>query len=225
VFDVQPGTILVFADIGCPWAHLAVHRLHEARSRGGLDGRVAFDVHAFPLELINERPTPKHHLDGEIPVVGALDPEAGWSLWRRPAWEYPDTMLPAMEAVHAAKEQDLFVSDRLDRALRRAFFRDSRPISIHTEILAVASDVEALDLDALEDSLMEGKTRRRIFDDLETSRQDVVRGSPHVFLPDGTDQHNPGIEMHQAGEKGGVFPVIDRDDPSVYDELIARASA
>lgn len=29
--DVRPGTIVVYSDIGCPWADLAVHRLLRAR--------------------------------------------------------------------------------------------------------------------------------------------------------------------------------------------------
>ncbi len=224
MLDVSPGTIAVFADIGCPWAHLAVHRLHEARTRAGLDSAVAFDIHAFPLELINERPTPKLHLDAEIVAVGTCEPDAGWSLWTSPSWEYPVTTLPAMEAVHAAKDQGLFVSDRFDRALRRAFFRDARCISIHTEIVAVASEVDGLDVKALEASLVEGTFRRRIFDDLEVSRQDPVKGSPHLFLHDGTNVHNPGIEMHWAGEKRAGFPVVDEDDPAVYNELLRRAA-
>jgi hypothetical protein len=50
-----------------------------------------------------------------------------------------------------------------------------------------------------------------------------VRGSPHLFLPDGTEVHNPGIRMHWEGPKPGGFPVIESDDPSVYDDLISRA--
>ena len=51
-----------------------------------------------------------------------------------------------------------------------------------------------------------------------------VEGSPHLFLPDGTDVHNPGIEMHWMGDHGKGFPHIDADDPSVYDDLIRRAA-
>ena len=36
--DVAPRTVLVFSDIACPWAGVAVHRLHASRSRLGLDG-------------------------------------------------------------------------------------------------------------------------------------------------------------------------------------------
>jgi hypothetical protein len=49
-------------------------------------------MRAFPLELLNSQPTPKHTLDAEIPVVGALEPEAGWQEWQGPEHEYPATM-------------------------------------------------------------------------------------------------------------------------------------
>ena len=60
---VDAGTIAVYADITCPWAHVCVHRLHETRSRLGLEDRVTIDPRAFPLELINDAPTPKKILD------------------------------------------------------------------------------------------------------------------------------------------------------------------
>ncbi|MCA1690698.1 MAG: DsbA family protein, partial [Actinobacteria bacterium] len=35
--SIAAGTIVVYSDIGCPWAHLAVYRLHAARRRLGLE--------------------------------------------------------------------------------------------------------------------------------------------------------------------------------------------
>src|SRR5437588_6355376 len=128
--NVAPGTIAVFADIACPWAHLAVHRLHTTRHRLGLEVRVQFDLRAYPLEVSNARPTPKRILDAEIPVVGALDPWAGWQVWQRDDFTYPVSSLLALEAVQAAKEQGLPVSEGLDLALRRALFAESRCISL-----------------------------------------------------------------------------------------------
>ena len=45
-----------------------------------------------------------------------------------------------------------------------------------------------------------------------------------VVLADGTDAQNPGIELHWEGEPGAKRLVIDRDDHSVYDDLVARAA-
>ncbi|MFN2587135.1 MAG: DsbA family protein [Actinomycetota bacterium] len=224
VIDVPAGRIVVFADIACPWAHVAVHRLHETRARLGLGGRVAFDVHAFPLEVVNRRPTPKKVLDAEIPVTGALAPGAGWQMWQRPDHEYPVTTLPALAAVHAAKEQGLEVAERLDRALRRAFFGESRNVSMRHEILDVASAVPGLDVDALRRALDDGRARRLLAADFDLARTDAVAGSPHVFLPHGEGFHNPGIEMHWEGEHGEGFPVVDKDDPAVYDRLLEAAA-
>ena len=48
-----------------------------------------------------------------------------------------------------------------------------------------------------------------------------VQGSPHFVLPDGYEVHNPGMSLRWLGKAGG-FPVIDEDDPSVYDDLVNR---
>ena len=111
MIEVPPGRLVVFADIGCPWAHVAIHRLHETRARLGLTAALLFNMRAFPLEHVNRRATPKNILDAEIPVAGAIEPDAGWQMWQRPEYEYPVTMLPALEAVQAVKEQGLPLSE------------------------------------------------------------------------------------------------------------------
>src|SRR5437764_10349250 len=153
MFDVSPGTLVVYGDIACPWSHLSVHGLRRARHRLGLDGQVDLDLHSFPLELFNGRGTPKRTLDAEIPVVGALDPSAGWQVWQRPDFEYPVTTLPALEAVQAAKAVSLRASEDLGRALRYAFFADTRTISIVPVILEVAERCSTVDVDVLAESL------------------------------------------------------------------------
>lgn len=224
MIDVPPGRIVVFADIACPWAHVAVHRLHETRARLGLEGRVVFDVHAFALEIVNRRPTPKLTLDAEIPVTGALEPEAGWQMWQRPDHEYAVTTLPALEAVHAAKEQSLEASEALDRALRRAFFGASRNVSMRHEILDVAATVPGLDAEELARALDDGRARSALTADRALAESDAVAGSPHLFLPGGEDVHNPGIEMHWEGKHDEGFPVVDKDDPAVYERLLETAA-
>ncbi len=221
--DVAPGTIVVFSDVGCPWAHLAVYRLLAARHRLGLDDEVVLDHRAFPLEVFNRRPTPRPVVSAELPVVGGLDPEAGWQVWQGDLATWPVTTLLALEAVQAAKEQGLAASERLDRALRVAFFGESRCISMRHVVLEVAEGC-GVDADALRAALDEGRARRTVFEQCQAATDDEVKGSPHVFLPDGTDVHNPGIEMEWVGEHGTGFPVIGKDDPRVYDELVTRAA-
>ncbi|HEX2141192.1 MAG TPA: hypothetical protein VHK28_02790, partial [Candidatus Limnocylindria bacterium] len=128
--EVQAGTVQVWSDLGCPWSHAVVWRLWDARRRLGLEERVRFDHHVFPLELFNNEPTPKAHRDAEWPVASQLAPRAGWQAWSEPLETYPVTMLPPMEAVQAAKLQSLAAAEELDRGLRRAFWGESRCISL-----------------------------------------------------------------------------------------------
>ncbi len=225
MIDVAPGTIVVYADIGCPWSHLAVHRLLATREEMGLNNEVVLDHRVFALELVNDEPTPKRTLDAEIPVLGALDPDAGWQMWQGDDWGWPSTVLPAMEAVQAAKEQGLRAAEQLDRALRVAFFGESRSIALPHVILEVATGCPAVDVDALAAALDDGRARRAVLEQHRLAEAaDEVNGSPHVFLSDGTAWHNPGIEMHWQGEQGRGFPVVTTYDPNVYGDLLVRAA-
>ncbi|MEP7082926.1 MAG: DsbA family protein [Chloroflexota bacterium] len=222
--EVAPGTIAVWSDLHCPWSHVAVWRLWDARRRLGLEDRVRFDHRVFPLELFNNEPTPYRTIVAEIPACGPLAPRAGWQVWQAPLTDWPVTTLLPMEAVQAAKEQSLAASEELDRALRAAFFGESRCISLRHVILEVASGCDGVRVAALADALDSGRARRTILDDWRTAGRDGVRGSPHLFLPDGTDAHNPGITFHWEGDHGIGFPVIDADEPAIYEELLHRAA-
>ncbi|SER10282.1 DsbA family oxidoreductase [Actinokineospora terrae] len=222
VIDVAPGTIVFYADIGCPWAHIAAYRLHTTRERLGLTERVRFDVRAFPLELINDMATPKLILDAEIPVAGGLAPEAGWQVWQGPTHEYPVTTVLAMEAVEVAKKQGLEASERLDRALRLALFGQSRNISMRHVVLQIAGEA-GVDVEAVKAGLVEGWARAEIERQVPLCAGDTVQGSPTLFLPDGSAHHNPGVRLHWEGEWGIGFPVIDQDEPAVYEDLLRRA--
>lgn len=218
------NSVIVWSDIACPWAHIAVGRLHRYRSRLGLDGQMSIDHRAFPLELVNGRATPKPILDAELPVAQTVEPDAGWQVWQRPAHEWPVTTLLALEAVQAVKlTQGIAASEALDLALRRALFAESRCISLMTEVLAVARECPGVDCEELEGSLYRGVARRNVIDQWHEAVSDgsPVKGSPHLFFPDGGDAHNPGIRMHWNGEHGKGFPIIDGDDPSVYENLLA----
>ena len=184
-----------------------------------------FDHHVFPLELFNAQPTPRNELDPEMPVCATLAPRAGWQPWGAPDWTYPATMLPAMEAVQAAKEQNLAASEALDRGLRRAFWGESRCVSMRHVILEVASETDGLDLTALADALDTGRARRTIFEDWEVAKTDAVQGSPHLFVADGTNAQNPGIETTWAQDADGTWiPTITRDVPGTLEDFVRRAA-
>jgi predicted DsbA family dithiol-disulfide isomerase len=221
---VDDAVITIWSDIGCPWAHLAVHRLHRARRELDLEDEVRLDHRPFPLELLNRRATPWPTLSGEVAVLQDVEPDAGWQAWAAPAWQWPVTTLPALEAVQAARRQGARAAERLDLGLRRAFFAESRCIALRHEILGVAARCD-LDVDTLALALDRGVARRDVIESWRAAeRDDAVRGSPHVFLPDGTSAHNPGIRMHWPGDEGEGEPIVDADDPSVTRDLVARAA-
>ena len=220
-----PGTIAVWSDIGCPWSHAVVWRLHDARRRLGLEGRMAFDHHAFPLELFNDEPTPRWHIDVEAPVVQGLAPRAGWQPWTAPDSSWPVTLLLPMEAVQAAKLQSLEASEQLDRGLRRALYGESRCISLRHVILEVAAETDAVDVAALAEALDDGRARGALIDDWRAAQGDAISGSAHLFAPDGTNAQNPGIGIgwEDDGSPFGRY-WIERDDPAAIDDLVRRAA-
>jgi len=223
---VEPNTIAVWSDLSCPWAHAVVWRLHDARRRLGLDGRVHLDHHAFPLELFNSEPTPKPMRDAEWPVAARLAPRAGWRAWAASETTWPVTMLPPMEAVQAAKLQSRAASEELDRGLRRAFWADSRCISLRHVIAEVASEAESVDLGALMAAIDDGRARSALMDDFAVAQTDAVSGSAHLFAPDGTNAQNPGIAIGWIGDdgSGGGAAVVEADDPTAIDEFVRLAA-
>ena len=223
--EVAPGVVAVWSDLGCPWSHAVVWRLHDARRRLGLQDRVRFDHHAFPLELFNDEPTPRWHVDVEAPVAQQLAPRAGWQPWSAPDSAWPVTLLPPMEAVQAAKFQSLTAAEELDRGLRRAFWAESRCISLRHVILEVATETDAVDVARLAEALDDGRARRNLIDDWRVARGHEVRGSAHLFAPDGTNAQNPGIEIAWRDDgAGGDEPAIVADDPEAIAELVRRAA-
>lgn len=218
-------TIIIYSDVWCAFGHLAVHRLHRARQRLGLEDVVQFDHRAFALELLNGNPGCRPGSDSEVPTVGACDPDAGWQLWQDKDWLYPSTSLPALEAVQAVKmDQGLGASADLDLGLRRAFWAESRCISNRTVIMDVAAATRTIDVDRLETALDEGRGRAALAEQTRVARSDVVQCSPHVFLPDGSGWPNPGLEVDWVGDWGVGYPLITNDDPGCYDELLRRTA-
>lgn len=222
---VETGTIAIFSDLICPFTHVTIHRLFTARARLGLDDAIRFRHHAFPIELLNAAPGTRHGSDSEIPTLGALEPDAGWQIWQGPDYHYPSTVLLAFEAVQAATAQSLRIGEEYDRAIRHAFWADSRPIHMHHELIAIAAGIAEMNTDVLQNNLRLGTYRRDVFADLEVARTDAVSMSPHLFLADGTNVANPGITVHWQGGWASGFPVVDNDDPSVIDNLLQQAAA
>jgi predicted DsbA family dithiol-disulfide isomerase len=220
------GVVTVWSDIGCPWATLALHTLHNRARELDLD--LLVDHRAFPLELFNRRPTPKSVIDVEVTVIAGLVPELGWRLWSGSDASYAVTMLPALTAVQAAKQQSvggLRASDELDTALRRAFYEEARCISIHAEILDVAERCPSVFVPALDKALQRGEGTKEVFDQWRTARELPVQGSPHIFVGDTYAEHNPGVDYQWTAPPGKGFPRFDDYDRGWADTVLQMVAS
>lgn len=219
-------TLTFWSDIGCPWATLALETLHAAAERRQL--RLLVDHRAFPLELFNKRSTPKPILDAEIVAIGARRPELDWRAWDRPEWTYPVTTLPALEAVQAAKDPavgGLVASTELDLALRGAFYRDRRCVSVHAEIIDVAKGCDEVDAAALQVALAAGHGRAQVYADWTEAAGVRIQGSPTLLTSDGYSAHNPGVAYRWTAAPGEGFPLFESYDEGWTEPLLDRLAS
>lgn len=222
--DPAPGTIVLYTDIICGWSTVTLSRLYAKRKDLGLEDAVRIDHRLFLLEDVNEFAISRQVVDPEIPVLGTIEPAVGFRTWTGDPSIWPVSSLLANEAVHACKAQGPKAAEDLDWALRRAVFAESRCITMLHVVLEVAKECGSVDADRLSDDLTTGRARGDMLRDYRANRERVT-GSPHLFLPDGTDAHNPGIELRWEGEQGkGGYPVVVSDDPDAVAPLLQRAA-
>lgn len=223
---VAPGTVQVWSDLLCPFAHLTLHRFRQARERLGLP--VAVEHHTFALELFNG-PHPRRGTDTEAVGVGQAAPELDWRIWTGPDDLYPHTVLLAAEAVHAAQAQSLAAGEALDLGLRRAFWTQSRSITHRAVVLEIAAEVRdagtELDVAALTHALDTGAHRRDVTADHAVAQTDAIPASPTLRLADGAACTNPGTAVEWAGPWAAGYPVITSHDPDVLADIVRRAAA
>lgn len=203
--------ITIWSDIHCPWAYVALLRLHRMRDHLGAD-QLIFDLRSYPRELVVGDETTVESTKREVVALAQLEPTA-FSALRLEAW--PTSNLPAFEAQKWGFSQGQEIGESFDLALRRAVFLHGHNLGIRSELLAVA-ETEGLMADQLGAALDDGRFRKAVKADLDDALTQGVTGSPHLVLPDGTAHHNPGISYrHERG-----IPIVISDHPSVYEELI-----
>jgi predicted DsbA family dithiol-disulfide isomerase len=216
--------ITVWSDLGCPWASLALHVLRSETERLGID--VLIDHKAFPLELFNLRPTPKPVIDMEVSAIAALVEDLGWRPWSAAESAYPVTTVPAMAAVQAAKHLDvggLAASDQLDAALRRAWYVDSRCISVLSVIEDVADGCPRVETRTLMRRLHAGEGIAEIHEQFALARGPQIQGSPYVQTAT-VSVHNPGVCYHWTAPPPGGFPRFEGYDRTWVAELLTPPS-
>jgi predicted DsbA family dithiol-disulfide isomerase len=215
-------TVTIWSDIHCPWAGAIVHRLRTAREEHGLD--VLLDPRPWPLELVNSQGTPHDIVTTEIAVLAQHEPSM-YAAYRNDSW--PSTFLPAFELVAAARRAhgDKGAED-VDYALRRAFLRKGIDVSVESGLRAAldlaVGDGAQIDPDTVLKVWGSEPVRADVLADYELSKQLPIQGSPQVFLPDGSTEHNPGLADHVW--RGGI-PRVLSDDREAPLRLLRRAIA
>jgi len=222
--DAGPGVITVYSDIVCPWAHLALHRLRDALGRSGADDTVVIAHRAFPLEVLNGRPTPFDAFDRAVAMGRSIAPDAGWERWDGPEWSFPSSSILALEAVQAAAAQDPTRADLVDHAMRTAFWVHHKCIAAMPVVLEVLETTGGVDFDAAAAELWSGRPRAALRHHTDTAKSAAVEASPHVIvkgLDDARSWTNPGITTTGPPEHFDIAT----DDPTVFDDIVEYALA
>jgi len=163
--------IEVFADITCPFTHVGLRRLNEARQARG--SQPSLRVRGWPLEWINGAPLGADLLAREVDALRtqvAPDLFAGFD-----AAMFPLTSIPAFGLAAAAYLLDDAIGETVSLALRDALFEHGEDISDHDVLAAIGRNagVEPFDRTEAESALQV---------DWEQGKARGVRGSPHFFV-------------------------------------------
>ncbi len=196
--------IEVYAELTCPFTHLALRRIVERRrDQGATAPRLR--VRPWPLELVNGEPNSAAHTAKEVAALReqiAPDLFTGFD-----ARAFPSTSMPGFRLAEAAYAVDDATGERVSLALRDALFEAGRDLADPAVVAGVASDhgveLPGSDLDgAVDAAFREGKDRG-------------VEGSPHVFVG-GESAFCPLLDIQTDGA-GDLHLTLDA--PAVNDLL------
>lgn len=199
------AVIEVFADIGCPFTHVGLRRIIEARRAAGRED-LRLWVRAWPLEVVNGRPLEAAHVGAEVEALRfsvapdlfkGFDPDL-----------YPGSTLPALAMARAAYERGLEVGEAVSLELRDRLFERGENIG-EPEVLA--SVAAAHGLHPTESSA--GNTA--VLSDYDEGRRRGVIGSPHFFVG-GAGFFCPALHIEH---NDGRFTVT--ATPERFDEFLA----
>ena len=181
--------IEVFADVGCPFAHMGLSMLvaeREQRNRSD----VTLRVRAWPLEIVNGS-----GFDADVVAskADALRSQLGTGRFHDfDGSAYASTFIPAMELTAVAYEAAPDIGEAVALAVRDLTFEQGVDVADPAVLadLAERHGIEAPDL----------AERGRVEADLAEGRERGVIGSPHFFVA-GVDAFCPALDIH-SGDAG-----------------------
>lgn len=197
-------TIEVFADIGCPFAHISLRRFAQRRAALGRD-EVQLHVRAWPLELVNGTAPDPEFIAAEI---DEMRPQVAPDLFTGFVPEaFPATSLPALALEAAAYRHDPRTGEAVSFELRDRLFEHGQDVADRTVLTEVAERHGiAHDLD---------DDRAPRLDHEEGGARGVI-GSPHFFTPTGSF-FCPALEVR----RDDTDHLIVHADPSSFDRFLA----
>lgn len=201
-------TIEVFADIWCPFTHVGLHAIADARRAAGCVD-VTLRARAWPLELVNEHPMdPAAAAANAAALRAQVAPEL---FGRVDTGHFPRSTLEALALTEAAYRVGPAAGEACAFALRDALFERGLDVSDTSVLAAIAGDVGI--------PLPDDTDRAAVRASWEAGRRRGVVGSPHFFCGD-QDAFCPSLDLHR--DDAGLTAQL---DPAALGAFIDRCLA
>ncbi len=163
------ATVVVYADIVCPFAYIGLTRLIERRSVLGRDD-VRLQIRSWPLELVNGKPVDGHFIAEEIDEIR---PQVGRGLFRNfDVNTFPSSSLPGLALIAQAYAVDDVMGEAVAMELRSLLFEQGVDVS-DPAVLAEVAERHGLAGDAEVNVALA---------EYAEGRDRGVIGSPHFFI-------------------------------------------
>ena len=178
-----PIQLDLYSDVHCPYGYLTAFRLRRLRDE--YKDKITIGHRSLSLEYVNSRSTPRVIINNETPTLMLEEPDIPYVPWSAPDSEWPVTMWPAFEAIKCAERQGPTQADDLDWAIRKAFFAESRCISMRHVLFELAEESD-LDMAQFAEDFDSGVGKRQVLDEAHQGWKVLkVEGSPTFVLPSG----------------------------------------
>lgn len=181
--------IEVFADIWCPFTHVGLRAIDDARRTAGRHD-LGIVVRSWPLELVNNGPMDPakvHHHAHDLREQVSPD------LFSNIADPFPTSTIEALALVVRAYSVDVATGERASFALRDALFERGLDIDDPAVLGELAADL-GIDLPTDAD-------RATVRTDWSEGQRRGVLGSPHFFGAD-HDVFCPSLDIARDPETG-----------------------
>lgn len=139
---VDPPVLEIFADVLCPFAHVGIHKVVEARlERRGSEPRLW--IRAWPLETVNDAPWDAELIAAEVAALRAtVAPElfSGFD-----ATNFPSTSRPALAVAAAAYRIGPILGEAVSLELRNRLWEHGQDIA-DDDVLGQVCDLHSIEV-------------------------------------------------------------------------------